>query len=113
MTLHVDGSTGIVVVPPDSADVSGAIQQDEVVESCLLQTDRGRDATEAGADDRNVIVGYGAVGHRISRVSGKEVGRVRPMPAARGGSCAAPDARHGDRLPTVRYVCSAYIERPV
>jgi hypothetical protein len=59
----------------EPADITGAIKQNEVVECVLLQPDRGPDATEAGADDRNVIAGDGGHGHALSTVLGRTESR--------------------------------------
>jgi hypothetical protein len=66
LALHVDRGARIVVVAPDPADVTGAIQQNEIVKTGPSQTDRGRDATETGTDDRNMVVGDKTARHRGS-----------------------------------------------
>jgi hypothetical protein len=38
------------------ADIAGTVDQYEIVESGLLQPHRGGDRTEAGADDRDVVM---------------------------------------------------------
>src|SRR5437660_994771 len=57
VALDVHRSAGVAVVAPDATDVGGTVDQDEVVEAGLLQAHCGGDRTEAGADDRDVVVG--------------------------------------------------------
>ena len=62
MALDVHRGSRVTVVTPDATDVVGAVNQNEVVEAGLLQSYRGGDRTETGADDRDVMVRDG-VGH--------------------------------------------------
>ncbi|SKY71705.1 Uncharacterised protein [Mycobacteroides abscessus subsp. abscessus] len=53
--------TGVRVDLPRSADICGALEHHEVVESVLQAANRGADATEPRADDRHVKVSSGRV----------------------------------------------------
>jgi hypothetical protein len=54
--LDVARAAGIGVVAPGAADLARALEQDEVVFAVALQANRGAEAAEAGADDRNARV---------------------------------------------------------
>ena len=56
--LHVAGAARVVVVAPGAADVARLLEDDEVVDSRLLQADGHAQAGEAGSDDDD-----GAVDH--------------------------------------------------
>lgn len=51
MRLHVAGAAGVSVVAPDAAHISGALEDDEVLDAFLLQTDGGSNPTEATPDN--------------------------------------------------------------
>jgi hypothetical protein len=53
------GRTGVVVVAPHATDLPGAVDQHKIVDPGLLQPHRGRDAAEAGPDDRDMVVRNG------------------------------------------------------
>src|SRR5579859_3324020 len=42
---------GIVVVPPDAADIAAFLEHREIVDAGLSQADRHTDAAKTGADD--------------------------------------------------------------
>ena len=56
VALDVHRGTRVGVVAPHAADVAGAVDKHEVVETRLLQPHRGGDRTEAGANDRDVVM---------------------------------------------------------
>ena len=63
----VDGQAGVVVVAPGSAHVAGTFEDDEIVDPIAPQQVRGGDSTRAGADNRDLVDGFGGVwGHRRS-----------------------------------------------
>jgi len=53
MGRHVAGDAGVDIRAPDAADAVAALEDHDVVLALLLQLDRGGDAAEAGADDRD------------------------------------------------------------
>src|ERR1700757_2654753 len=64
VALDVAGAAGVAVVAPNTADVAGLLQDDEVIKSRALQLNRCREPAEAGADDRDVMmVGQCCISH--------------------------------------------------
>ena len=53
---HVAAAAGVGVVAPRAPDVTGALQQHEVVVTLLLEPDRHAEAGEAGSDDGDVVM---------------------------------------------------------
>src|SRR5262245_53125416 len=70
MRFDIAGATRVGVVAPRAAHIVGALQDDEVVDSFVLQTDCGTEPTEPTADDGNACV-HGSI----------IPSRVRPPPA--------------------------------
>lgn len=58
---HVAGGPGVVVVAPGAADVAGLLEDDEVVDPRLLESDRHAEPREARAEDQDAGVEGGAL----------------------------------------------------
>ncbi len=55
MRLRVAGGTRIVVVAPDTADVVGSLQNDEVVDTAAFELRGHAQPAEAGTDDQDLV----------------------------------------------------------
>ena len=84
---HITGGTGIAVVAPGTANIAGFLQDQEVTDPCLVETDCQADAAETGTHDKNAQrrVLLVIVMHCLQLLHGQErPGPILSLPAVAG-----------------------------
>jgi len=122
---NVDADAGVVVVAPTSADLAGALENDEVAKAVLHQSRTCADAARPGADDRDLVIGtrpgahlgvegVGCLGHvaAFPRTCSNQYCRYCILSHDKGGGSGAQDPNANWVIPEASwYAVTEWSER--
>jgi hypothetical protein len=95
MGLHIARATGIVVIAPGAADRTGFLEDQEIIDASLFETDTHGQPRKAAADDGDVA--GSVVGTRGDEAVGQIHGCIH---LAHSGGCAGVAFEGGDTITT-------------